>query len=288
MARGVVLAAVLVVLLGAAPARAQGADVADTAEAPDPAEASGEDGAEAPSDLARPWLYNDDPTIPAPLHAVVHLANTYSGNDRSTSRAYASEDGGPGGKIALGAQVGLADMFAVDVAGVLGGFGAEVGGGVMTGARLAPFAGAEHGFRLAIASGYLLDLDRKSGVYGRVAASYDFGPARLATTLHGEHVFRGVADPLDVYLTAGVSAKLAPAFRLGAEYIAQDLEEAGADEDEEGEAGAAEGGVHQFVGLTGSVVLLDEALHIDFGPALALSYAVGVRPVGRLDVSYAF
>lgn len=234
-------------------------------------------------DVERPWLYDDDPSIPSPLHVVASLGDTYSGNDRSVSRAFASHDDGPGGKANASVQVGVARMLAIDVTGVVGGFGTGVGGGVMAGARFAPFDAARHGFRLAIAAGYLLDLDRASGFYARATASLDVGRVRFAAMLHGEHVERQNGDPVDLFATFGTSVRLVPAFRLGVEYVAQDLEEAFAD------AADAEGGVHQFVGLVGTFELLHDKLFIDFGPALAFRPEIGqVAPVGRALVSYSF
>ena len=246
------------------------------------------------TDVSRPWLYNDDPTIAAPLRVVAALGDTYSGNDRSVTRAFASHDTGPGGKANVSLQLGLVRMLALDVTGVLGGYGSTISGGVMAGARFAPFDQAKHGFRLAIAAGYLLDLDQASGAYGRVTASYDIGRVRLAAMVHGEHVFRDQSDALDVFATAGVSVRLTPAFRLGVEYIVQDIEEAFAssgpvDPDDEPVPGKAEGGVHQFVGLGGTFELLHHKLFINFGPALAFRPEIGqVAPVGRALVSYTF
>ena len=118
-------------------------------------------------------------------------------------------------------------MLALDATGVLGGYGSTVSGGVMTGLRFAPFDGAKHGFRLAIAAGYLLDLDHASGAYAsRERELRDSDECRLAAMAHGEHVFRTDGDALDVFATAGASVRLAPVFRLGVEYIVQDLEEA--------------------------------------------------------------
>jgi hypothetical protein len=243
------------------------------------------------TDVARPWLYNDDPTIAAPLRVVAAIGDTYSGNDKSTTRAFSSHDTGPGGKANVSLQLGIVRMLALDVTGVLGGYGSTISGGVMAGARFAPFDQAKHGFRLAIAAGYLLDLDQASGAYGRVTASYDVGRVRLAAMVHGEHVFRANQDALDVFATAGVSVRLVPAFRLGVEYIVQDVEEAfasSADPDAP-VPGKAEGGVHQFVGLGGTFELLHHKLFINFGPALAFRPEIGqVAPVGRALVSYSF
>ncbi len=257
--------------------------------APTPAQP---DHVEAPSsarsrDVERPWLYNDDPTVPAQWHAVLSLRDTVSGNDRSVTRPFASQQDGLGGQLGVDAQVGLHRVLALDVSGVVGGFGDSVAGGMTAGLRLAPFADARHGFRLAIAAGYLRDLDAQSGFYARLAASYDVGRLRLSAMAHGEHVFRSGADALDVFATVGASVRLHRVFRLGVEYVVQDIEEAWASEPAAALPGAAEGGVHQFLGVGGSLVLLDNRLFINLGPALALSYAT-VAPVGRAVVSYSF
>lgn len=244
-----------------------------------------EEGRKESTDVSRPWLYNDDPTIAAPLRVVAAIGDTYSGNDKSVSRAFSSHDTGPGGKANVTLQLGVVHMLAVDVTGVLGEYGSTMSGGVMAGARFAPFDLAKHGFRLAIAGGYLLDLDQASGVYGRVSASYDVGRVRLAAMVHGEHVFRGGANPadaLDVFATAGVSVRIVPVFRLGLEYIVQDMEEALASD-------FAEGGVHHVIGVGGTFELLKHKLFINFGPALAFRPEIGkVAPVGRALVSYSF
>lgn len=255
-------------------------------------------------DVQRPWLYNDDPTIPAPLHAVASLSDTYSGNNRSVSRAFASADDGPGAKLAASAQLGLVRMLAVDVTGVVGVWGASeatptslhggVGSGLMAGIRFAPFDGRKHGFRLAIASGYMMDLDQASGMYARVTASYDIGRLRLAAMVHGEHVFRDASDAVNLFATAGASVRVAPVLRLGVEYVVQDIEEAFASGGDSTDPtttvpGRAEGGVHQFVGVGGTLELLNHRLFINLGPALAFRPEVGqVAPVGRAAVSYSF
>jgi hypothetical protein len=246
------------------------------------------------TEVVRPWLYNDDATIPEQLQAVGALTNTYSGNDRSVSRAFASADSGPGGKAGVSVQLGLVHMLALEATGVVGGFGSGVGGGLMGGLRFAPFANAAHGFRLAIAAGYVLDLDRASGAYTRVTATYDVGRLRVAAMVHGEHVFRDGSDAVDLFATAGISVRLLPAFRLGLEYIVQDIEEAFAsksddDDDTAPVPGRAEGGVHQFLGVGGTFDLLRHRLFINLGPALAFRTDIGkVEPVGRALVSYTF
>src|SRR3982750_2380232 len=59
------------------------------------------------TDVSRPWLYNDDATIAAPLRVVASIGDTYSGNDKSVTRAFASHDTGPGGKADVTLQLGI-------------------------------------------------------------------------------------------------------------------------------------------------------------------------------------
>lgn len=241
-------------------------------------------------EVTRPFLYVDDPSIPSQGHTLAAISETYSGNDRSASRAFSSTDTGPGGKFAVGAQVGLYKTLALDATGVLGGFGSGVGGGLMGGLRFAPFDGAKHGFRVALAAGYLLDLDQASGFYGRGSLAYDIGRVRVGSTFQAERVMRTGQDNVDLMVTAGASVRVHPMFRLGAEYIVQDLEEAfvTADAADAPRPGVAEGGAHQFASVTGSLELLHRRLFINLGPALALNYQTGVKPVGRAVISYAF
>jgi hypothetical protein len=276
------------------------------------------------ADVQRPWLYIDDATIPAPWRVVGQLGETFSDNDRSVSRPFASGYEGPGAKANVTVQLGLPYHFALDVTGVLGMFGAGdsgacsptavgsgngatvgcsgMGFGMMAGARWAPFDGAKHGWRLAIGGGYLMDLDQSNGVYGRVTGTYETGRLRLAVMVHAEHVWRLGSDPVDLMGMVGASVRILPQFRLGLEYVAQDIEEAFADDDDDDGPmavipGAAEGGTHQFVGLTGSIELLRRRMFINFGPVLAFrpvlqgdeqpTYPL-VRPMARVMVSYTF
>jgi hypothetical protein len=282
------------------------------------------------TDVQRPWLYIDDATIPAPWRVVGQLGETFSDNDRSVSRPFASGYDGPGAKANVTVQLGLPYHFALDVTGVLGMFGAGdsgacsptsiasgsglsggngatvgcsgMGFGMMAGARWAPFDGAKHGFRLSIGGGYLMDLDQSNGVYGRVTGTYETGRLRLAVMIHGEHVWRLDSDPVDLMGMVGASVRILPQFRLGLEYVAQDIEEAfDSGDDDDGPMavipGAAEGGTHQFVGLTGSLDLLHRRMFINFGPVLAFrpilpgeeqpTYPL-VRPMARVMVSYTF
>ena len=79
---------------------------------------------------------------------------------------------------------------------------------------------------------------------------------------------------------AGANVRVADALRLGAEYVAQDIE-AAIDPLE------AEGGMRHFIGPTTSLALAGERLTIGAGPAFGLS-PNAPRLLGRAAVSWSF
>jgi hypothetical protein len=90
-------------------------------------------------------------------------------------------------------------------------------------------------------------------------------------------VFAQGRDDVDVYVVMGASVRTVDRLRVGAEYVAQDLEEVGEP--------AAEGGVRQFA--SASVAWTADRFSVGAGPALGLG---GHAPtlLGRLQASMAF
>jgi hypothetical protein len=80
-------------------------------------------------------------------------------------------------------------------------------------------------------------------------------------------------------LSAGANVRVVDTLRLGAEYVAQDIE--GAFDPAEVE------GMRHFVGGTASVALLAERLTIGAGPAFGLS-PNSPRVLGRATVGWSF
>lgn len=113
----------------------------------------------------------------------------------------------------------------------------------------------------------------------RATGSQDWGAARVAASVHGEHVFGSGRDGIDVMVNAGVSYRLVGALRAGLEYVGQDLEGLFAD--------SAERGARQFLGPTLSYALLDQRLTLVGGPAIGLS-AAPPKILGRIGVAYQF
>jgi hypothetical protein len=102
------------------------------------------------------------------------------------------------------------------------------------------------------------------GAWARAAASYDFGQLRVAGNLHFEKAFAAARDTIDILAFGGVSYRVHKAFRLGAEYVGQDLEDAIEQEE-------AEGGARHFIGPTAALDLNDGRLQLVAGPAFGLN-----------------
>jgi hypothetical protein len=118
-----------------------------------------------------------------------------------------------------------------------------------------------------------------NGGWIQAAFAGDVGRVRMAATVHGEHVFSSGRDPLDVMVQLGASYRVAGAFRLGAEYVGQDLEESF--------TAGAEGGARHFVGPTASLQLLRDRLTMVAGPSVGLS-ALSPEVLARFALSYGF
>ena len=266
----VALIAVGVVVGAARVARAETAAAPDVVSAPAPDEVR----------VTRPWLYVDDPTIAAPLHVVGSSGVSVTTTGSSPTRPFASNVAHPGGAYEVGAEVGLLPRLALHVSGVTSGVTASngIGVGMIAGLRVALVdAGST---RITASAGVLREISEGTGAWARVTVAQDVGRARLALTAHGEHVFAGGRDAVDVMLMAGASVGLFGPLRGGVEYVVQDLE--GAIDGEE-----AEQGVRHFVGPNLSLELDRRRLHVTAGPAIGLSYD-SPRLLARAAIAYSF
>jgi hypothetical protein len=178
-----------------------------------------------------------------------------------------------------------------------GGQGPSPSAGLVAGLRIQAFPSSWQSSHLVVSAGYLreawqgavYDPDTSkwsaskpygdSGAWAQVAFSQDVSRLRLAATVHVEHVFAIGRDPLDLMVQAGASCRVAGGFRLGAEYVAQDLEEAGAT--------AAEGGLRHFLGPTASLQILRDRLSIVAGPSFGLSHR-SPEVLGRAAAAFGF
>jgi hypothetical protein len=270
--------ALALALLPAAAARADGAreeSLLETTAAP-----PFETGRVRPVD--RVWLYNDPARVAAQGTAVAITRFTYSGGN-SPTRPFAANVGTHGALLEAGGEVGLGHGLAITA---IGAEGQDSTGSARTGAvvgvrwALLPDApGSSNRTQLVVSGGVLRELAGSAGAWARLALGRDQGPARLAVSLHGERVFDGIRDSVDLMLTAGVSWRFTEIVRAGVEYVGQDLEEAVAD--------AAEGGARHIAGPIVSAVFLDERLSLVAGPAVAFGRGQG-RMLGRLGLALQF
>jgi hypothetical protein len=250
------------------------AGAAPSARAESPADTSA--GSSAPDIAPRPWLYLDDPSVPAPLHTVAFTRATYT-RDASPTRPFGANVSRPGGILEAGAEVGLLPGLSLAASGFGG--GDQLGFGALAGVRFEPMHGVWKTTHAVLSGGYLRELNGGDGAWLRVSIAQDIQRLRLGVTAHGEHVFAAGRDPVDVLLMAGVSYAVAGPLRAGIEYVAQDLEESFSDE--------AEGGMRQFLGPQVALELLDRRLSIAGGPAVGLG-PQSPAYTGRFSLAYEY
>jgi hypothetical protein len=135
-------------------------------------------------------------------------------------------------------------------------------------------------FRLVTQIGFLREFGADLGVVGEVTGSWDIGRLRLAAAVHGEHLFAAGRDPIDLYVVAGASVRVASFARVGAEYVVEDLEAAfdGGDD--------AERGVRQYLGPDVAWSLFRDRLLVTTGAAAQLARAPGV--LARAALTYVY
>jgi hypothetical protein len=293
---------VLVIAASAAPARADDGLLPDQ---PKP------DDAASKRAIDRTWLYADDARVPAPMTVIAMTNLSYTGVGASptrvdspypnTYRGFAGNTAQPGAMIGVGGEVGLLPRLSVVAMGQMGFGGVDSvpspSAGAIAGLRLQLLPPEWQHTHLVVSGGYLREAwsgpvfnddtgkwlpgapNGDNGAWVQAAFSGDIQRLRLATTIHGEHVFWNGRDPLDVMVSLGASYRVAGAFRLGAEYVGQDLEELASP--------AAEAGARHFVGPTASLQLLQDRLTMVAGPAVGLS-AYSPTFLGRIAVAYGF
>ncbi len=249
---------------------------APPAQAGSATEATAGEGAPAPEIAPRPWLYLDNPSVPAPLHTLVFTRATYT-RDASPTRPFGANVSRPGGILEAGAEVGLMPGLSLAASGFGG--GDQLGFGALAGVRFEPMHGVWKTTHLVVSGGYLRELNGGDGGWLRVSIAQDIQRLRLGVTAHGEHVFAAGRDPVDVLFMAGASYAVTGPVRAGVEYVAQDLEETFSDE--------AEGGMRQFLGPQVALELLDKRLSIAGGPAFGLGPQSPAYS-GRFSLAYEY
>jgi hypothetical protein len=266
--------------------------------------------------IDRTWLYADDGRVASPLTVVGTTSVSYTSVTNQPSRIVAPFDGcaapcnrynafagntaDPGAVLGAGGEVGLLPRLSVMAVGQVGVGGLDNAGmtaGLVAGLRLQVLSSDRQNVHLVLSGGYLreawqgpiYDAESREWSAGspngdnaawlQAGFSVDVQRLRLATTLHGEHVFSDGRDPFDLMVQAGASYRLVGDFRAGVEYVGQDVEETF--------TSGAEGGSRHFVGPIASLQLLHDRLTVVAGPSVGLT-ARSPDFLGRAALSYGF
>jgi hypothetical protein len=261
--------------------------------------------------IDRTWLYADDAHVAAPMTVVGMSSVSYTNIGSSPTRidspypntynGFAANTAQPGGLLSAGGEVGLVPRLSVMALGQLGLGGVDgvpnPSAGAIAGVRLRLLPSEWQNTHLALSAGYLREAwsgpvydddtgkwlpgspHGDNGAWIQAAFSVDVRRLRIATTVHGEHVFWPGRDPLDVMAEVGASYRVIDPLRIGVEYVGQDLEESFSP--------GAEGGARHFLGPIASMQLLDQRMTIVAGPSLGLS-SLSPAFVGRVGIAYGF
>jgi hypothetical protein len=267
--------------------------------------------------IDRTWLYADDGRVAEPLTVTATSSVSYTSVGNSPSRivtafpgctapcnsynSFAGNTATPGGMFQVGGELGLVPRLSLMAVAQVGLGGSDSvpspNAGAVAGLRFQVFPSRWQNLHLAVSGGYLreswqgpvYDDDDKTwkpgnpngdnGAWLQASFAADVQRVRFATTVHGEHVFSGGRDALDIMVQAGASYRIAGDFRAGVEYVGQDLEEAFSP--------GAEGGARHFVGPIASLQLLDKRFTVVAGPSLGLTVH-SPDVLGRLAASYSF
>ena len=271
------------------------------------------EGNDARHAIDRTWLYGDDARIPLPLAVVATSSFSYTDVGGSPTRVsslgpnqqpypgFSANTAQPGGMMNIGGELGLLPHLSVQGTAMVGMGGP--GGvqspdvGALASLRVSVLPDSWKHVHLVLSGGYLREAwgspvfnaatgkwlpgntTGENGTFFQASMSGDIQRLRLAGTVHGEHVFAGGRDPLDVMVDLGASYRVAGGFRAGVEYVGQDLEEAF--------TAAAEGGARHFIGPIASLQLWRDRLTLVAGPSVGLS-RLSPDFVGRVGASIGF
>jgi hypothetical protein len=235
----------------------------------------------ATTPVEQPFLYLVDPHGPAARQVLAGYALAFSSSGGAI-RPIPGHFDAEGVVHTLSLEVGALDRLRffgqTMVAQAIG--TSEVGAvAVQLGARAVLTPLSWQRFRLMVTGAFLREFGADLGVLGELTATYDLGRVRLAASVHGEHLFAGKRDPIDLYAVAGVSVRVVQMLRLGVEYVAQDLE-AVAEDDE------AEGGARHYVGPDASLTLYHGKLLVTAGGAVQVAQSPGV--LARAALTYVY
>ncbi len=239
--------------------------------------------AAASAPVEQPFLYMVDPHGPAPRQVLAGYALAFS-SSAGAIRPIPGNFDSEGVVHTLSLEVGVLDRLRLYgqtmIAESIG--ATEVNAvALQVGARLLLTPPSWQRFRLMVTGAFLREFGADLGMFGELTATYDLGRVRFGASMHGEHIFAGTRDPIDLYAVAGVSVRVIRILRLGVEYVAQDLEALTADGDDD-----AEGGARQYAGPDLALSLHKDRLLITAGGAVQLASSPGV--LARAALTYVY
>jgi hypothetical protein len=251
--------------------------VAPTAARAGERDVASEDGARRTTE-ERAFVYSVDPTTPD-RGGVSFESSVGLGSGVAALRPLPATNDARAIESSLTANVGIGSGLAPFITGVRGfGDGVPSGVGAIAGMRWQITPG-EGPFRAGLVAAGFREPGGAYGAYLRATATYDVDRLRLGANVHAEHPFQSGRDALDVFVTLAASYRIVPGFRLGAEYVGQDLEEIGDP--------GAEGGAKQYAGPTTAIELDRGRVQIVAGPAIGLG-GNSARWVGRASLLVSF
>lgn len=232
-------------------------------------------------EVEQPFSFLVDPHGPAPRQVLAGYALAFS-SSAGAIRPVPGHFDSAGVVHALTLEAGVLSRLSLYATALIAeplGVSDVGNAAVQAGARLLLTPPAWDRFRLVAELGFLREFGAALGMTGELTGSYDVGRVRLAAAVHVEHVFAAGRDPVDVYAVAAASVRVHRLVRVGAEYVAQDLE-AAAEDDE------AEGGARHYVGPDLALSLLSHRLLVTAAAAVQIAHVPGALVRGGLTYVY--
>jgi hypothetical protein len=231
--------------------------------------------------VEQPFLYMTDTHGPAPKQVLAGYALAFSssaGAIRPVPGRFDSEAVVNAFSLEAGIVPHLSIFGTTMIAEAIG--HSEVGAvAVQAGARVLLTPQGWQRFRLVLQASFLREFGADLGVAGELTGSYELGRVRLAASVHAEHIFASGRDAVDLYAVLGVSVRVHRLVRVGAEYVAEDLE-AGLDGDD------AELGARHYLGPDLALSLWKNRVLVTAGTAVQVARAPGI--LARGAVTYVF
>ncbi len=244
---------------------------------------------EPPKAPFQPYAYAQNAASLGHGHVALQLGGGYNGV-QATGGGLAPEDG-RAGLLSFGASVGVVGGLQVDASLQFGDLQTEAFGLAQSRVEArVQLVGLRPSlpFQLALGAGYQSDARFDSALTGLVAMSGQAGPVDLTANLRLAHYFHEGRDPVDIMLVAGALARPTDWLGLGAEYVGEELEEAGdGDEDVSVASANVDGGGRHLVGPTVAFSLAKHHVRINLSGGAVISSA-RVGPQIRGSIAYQF